>query len=142
MHKAGAKCTAVQCWPFKYRFLMQSLPPSGKRSVSLCFCAQQWMEHCPIKFAELDKGNGHFLHDVVSAHCSSSTHLYFLSIRDYAKHPYFFSLCLCIEFAWEGFGSWGRAYRGGFCQKMLGAYPISNRASAKQLQDRHTAGQI
>ncbi|KAK4826352.1 hypothetical protein QYF61_007946 [Mycteria americana] len=33
------------------------------------------------------------------------------------------------------------AYRGGLCEKMLEASPMSDRASASQLQDRRTAGQ-
>ncbi|GAB0192444.1 hypothetical protein GRJ2_001709700 [Grus japonensis] len=32
-------------------------------------------------------------------------------------------------------------YRGGFCEKLLEASHVSDRANASQLQDRHAAGQ-
>ena len=32
-------------------------------------------------------------------------------------------------------------YRGGFCEKLLGASHMSNRTNTSQLQDRPTAGQ-
>ena len=38
----------------------------------------------------------------------------------------------CIGFAWQGFGS-GEGYRGGFCEKLLEASPVSDRANASWL---------
>ncbi|GAB0204042.1 hypothetical protein GRJ2_002869800 [Grus japonensis] len=47
----------------------------------------------------------------------------------------------CIGFAWQGFGSKG-SYRGGFCEKLLEASPVSDdRANASQLQDGPAPGQ-
>lgn len=46
----------------------------------------------------------------------------------------------CIGFVWQGFGS-GGVYRGGFCEKLLEAYSVSDRATASQLQDRPITGQ-
>ena len=47
----------------------------------------------------------------------------------------------CIGFVWQGFGS-SESYRGGFfCEKLLEASPMSDRANASQLQDGPTAGQ-
>ncbi|GAB0208288.1 hypothetical protein GRJ2_003294500 [Grus japonensis] len=45
-----------------------------------------------------------------------------------------------IGFAWQGFGS-GRGYRGGFCEKLLEASPVSDRANASRLQDGSAPGQ-
>ena len=41
---------------------------------------------------------------------------------------------------WQGFGS-GRGYRGGFCEKLLEAPPVSDRANASRLQDGSAPGQ-
>jgi len=38
----------------------------------------------------------------------------------------------CYGFAWQVFGR-GGAIRGGFCEKLLEASPISDRANASQL---------
>jgi len=47
----------------------------------------------------------------------------------------------CIGFAWQGFGSRGEGgYRGGFCEKLPEASPMSYRASASWIQDRPAAG--
>ncbi|GAB0209844.1 mitochondrial enolase superfamily member 1 [Grus japonensis] len=46
----------------------------------------------------------------------------------------------CVGFAWQGFGS-GGGYRGGFCEKLLEASPVSDRANASRLQDGPAAGQ-
>ncbi|GAB0207175.1 mitochondrial enolase superfamily member 1 [Grus japonensis] len=46
----------------------------------------------------------------------------------------------CVGFAWQGFGS-GRGYRGGFCEKLLEASPVSDRANASRLQDGPAPGQ-
>ena len=51
-----------------------------------------------------------------------------------------FLLPTCIGFAWQWFGSRG-GYRSGFCEKLLEASPIFNKANASQLQVRLTAGQ-
>ncbi|GAB0181749.1 hypothetical protein GRJ2_000640200 [Grus japonensis] len=40
----------------------------------------------------------------------------------------------------DGFGSW-RGYRGGFCEKLLEASPVSDGANASRLQDGPAAGQ-
>jgi len=45
----------------------------------------------------------------------------------------------CCGFAWQGFGS--RGYRGSFCEKLREASPMSDEASASQLQDGTAAGQ-
>ncbi|GAB0189933.1 hypothetical protein GRJ2_001458600 [Grus japonensis] len=45
-----------------------------------------------------------------------------------------------LGFVWQGFGS-GRGYRGGFCEKLLEASPVSDRANASRLQDGSAAGQ-
>ncbi|GAB0206293.1 hypothetical protein GRJ2_003094900 [Grus japonensis] len=68
----------------------------------------------------------------------------------YAKNPFnfkrydvnFVALYVdgCFEFAWQGFGR-GGGYRGGFCEKLLEASPLSDRANASRLQDGPTAGQ-
>lgn len=80
-------------------FLIQSLPAlSGRRSVSVCSCAQQWTEYCPIKFVELDKSNSHPLHNGTSAHSSCSTHLCFSvhqRLYSAALFLYFVSLYQC-----------------------------------------------
>ncbi|GAB0208611.1 hypothetical protein GRJ2_003326800 [Grus japonensis] len=44
------------------------------------------------------------------------------------------------QFAPEGFGS-GRGYRGGFCEKLLEASPVSDGANASRLQDGSAPGQ-
>ena len=41
-------------------------------------------------------------------------------------------LALCVGFVWQGFGSRG-GYRGGFCEKLLEASPVSDRANASRL---------
>ncbi|GAB0207180.1 mitochondrial enolase superfamily member 1 [Grus japonensis] len=46
----------------------------------------------------------------------------------------------CVGFAWQGFGS-GGGYRGGFCEKLLEASPVSDRANASRLQDGPAPGQ-
>ena len=46
----------------------------------------------------------------------------------------------CIGFAWQDFSSEG-GYRGGFCEKLLEASPMSNRASASWFQDGSAIGQ-
>jgi len=43
-------------------------------------------------------------------------------------------------FVWQGLGS-GGYYRGGFCEKLLEAFPLSSGANVSQLQDEATAGQ-
>ncbi|KAK4827150.1 LOW QUALITY PROTEIN: hypothetical protein QYF61_015104 [Mycteria americana] len=50
------------------------------------------------------------------------------------------SLKMCIGFLWQGFGS-REGYRDGFCEKLLEASPMSDRANASHLQDRPAAGQ-
>ncbi|KAJ7412423.1 hypothetical protein BTVI_46489 [Pitangus sulphuratus] len=45
-----------------------------------------------------------------------------------------------IEFSWMDFGSVGD-YRGGFCEKLQEASPMSDRANASWLQDGPTLGQ-
>jgi len=47
----------------------------------------------------------------------------------------------CIGFAWHDFDIGGR-YRGGFCEKLLEALPMSDKANATRLQDGPAAGQI
>ena len=48
---------------------------------------------------------------------------------------------MCVlGFVWQGFGS-GRGYRGGFCEKLLEASPVSDRANASRLQDGSAPGQ-
>ena len=49
-------------------------------------------------------------------------------------------LICCIGFAWQGFGS-GRGYRGGFCEKLLEASPMSDKVNASEFPDRPTAAQ-
>ena len=44
-----------------------------------------------------------------------------------------------LGFVWQGFGS-GGGYRGGFCEKLLEAPPVSDRASASRLQDGPAPG--
>ena len=43
---------------------------------------------------------------------------------------------VCVARLWP----WG-GYRGGFCEKLLEASPLSDRANASRLQDGHAAGQ-
>ena len=46
----------------------------------------------------------------------------------------------CIGFAWQGFGG-GGGYRGGFCEKLLEASPMSDTVNASGFQDGLAAGQ-
>jgi len=46
----------------------------------------------------------------------------------------------CVEFARQGLASRG-ATGGGFCEKLLEASPVSDRASASWFHDRTAAGQ-
>ncbi|GAB0183220.1 hypothetical protein GRJ2_000787300 [Grus japonensis] len=45
-----------------------------------------------------------------------------------------------LGFVWQGFGS-GKGYRGGFCEKLLEASPVPDRANASRLQDGSAPGQ-
>ncbi|GAB0182875.1 hypothetical protein GRJ2_000752800 [Grus japonensis] len=45
-----------------------------------------------------------------------------------------------LAFVWQGFGS-RRGYRGGFCEKLLEASPVSDGANASRLQDGSAPGQ-
>ncbi|GAB0209804.1 mitochondrial enolase superfamily member 1 [Grus japonensis] len=47
---------------------------------------------------------------------------------------------IVLGFVWQGFGS-GRGYRGGFCEKLLEASPVSDGANASRLQDGSAPGQ-
>lgn len=46
----------------------------------------------------------------------------------------------CFRFAWQYFNG-GGGYRDGFCEKILKASPMSNRANVSRLQDGPTVGQ-
>lgn len=57
------------------------------------------------------------------------------------KRDQFFLPQLCTGFAWAGYGEEGAGYRGGFCEKVLEALPVSDRANAGWFQDRPVTGQ-
>lgn len=47
----------------------------------------------------------------------------------------------CLGFAGRGLGSWRRGYSHGFCEKLVGNFPMFDGASARGLQNGLTAGQ-
>lgn len=73
----------------------------------------------------------------------SKNYMCHISLKSFLanKRDQIFLLQLCTGFAWPGFGEGGAGYRSGFCERLLEALPVSDRANASWLQDRPITGQ-